>query len=250
MRDQGFHHVSPGASAPVPRPVGASASNAGVSRAGVAQPAEHLFCKQVVRGSSPLASSCSEGCPSGQREQAVNLPAHAYVGSNPTPSTSCPARPPPPEPSRTDWGEPPEPLASLAAGFLRARPACGLRLRRVPSGPRGLTRPTTEREASTRRGSVPGGIGGSVPFGNRERKVADGALRRHSSAPSADRPARGGLPSSFFAGVAQLVEHQPSKLNVEGSSPFSRSRLASSNTLTAHETLARPPSSVGRARPW
>src|SRR5690606_20179195 len=29
----------------------------------------------------------SEGCPSGQREQAVNLPASAYVGSNPTPST-------------------------------------------------------------------------------------------------------------------------------------------------------------------
>jgi hypothetical protein len=70
--------------------------------AGVAQPVEHLFCKQVVRGSSPLASSSfarrpplredfarkdTEGCPSGQREQAVNLPANAYVGSNPTPST-------------------------------------------------------------------------------------------------------------------------------------------------------------------
>jgi hypothetical protein len=62
------------------------------SSAGVAQLAEHLFCKQVVGGSSPPASSnsfgvTSEGCPSGQREQAVNLPAHAYVGSNPTPST-------------------------------------------------------------------------------------------------------------------------------------------------------------------
>ena len=71
--------------------------------AGVAQLVEHLFCKQVVSGSIPLASSgggaagapqfthlvkASEGCPSGQREQAVNLPAHAYVGSNPTPSTS------------------------------------------------------------------------------------------------------------------------------------------------------------------
>ena len=75
--------------------------------AGVAQLVEHLFCKQVVSGSIPLASSnsdlatvsppsvslfsvsseSSEGCPSGQREQAVNLPAHAYVGSNPTPST-------------------------------------------------------------------------------------------------------------------------------------------------------------------
>ena len=51
---------------------------------------EHLFCKQVVVGSIPVASSdrCSlklpmrlenynipEGCPSGQREQTVNLPA-------------------------------------------------------------------------------------------------------------------------------------------------------------------------------
>jgi hypothetical protein len=29
----------------------------------------------------------SEGCPSGQREQTVNLPAHAFEGSNPSPST-------------------------------------------------------------------------------------------------------------------------------------------------------------------
>src|SRR5688572_6050876 len=29
----------------------------------------------------------SEGCPSGQREQTVNLPAIAYGGSNPPPST-------------------------------------------------------------------------------------------------------------------------------------------------------------------
>ena len=60
--------------------------------AGVAQSAEHLFCKQAVRGSSPLASPTvdlrnsanhrisnfhriAEGCPSGQREQTVNLPA-------------------------------------------------------------------------------------------------------------------------------------------------------------------------------
>ena len=83
--------------------------------AGVAQLVEHRFCKPKVRGSSPLASSVKlraarvdsraplvrprtartfhkahqfqVGCPSGQREQAVNLPAYAYVGSNPTPST-------------------------------------------------------------------------------------------------------------------------------------------------------------------
>ena len=30
----------------------------------------------------------AEGYPSGQREQTVNLPAYAFVGSNPTPSTT------------------------------------------------------------------------------------------------------------------------------------------------------------------
>jgi hypothetical protein len=104
--------------------------------AGVAQLVEHLFCKQAVGGSSPFASSkflfddVSEGCPSGQREQAVNLPDYSYVGSNPTPST----------------------------GFC-------------------------------------------VPLEGRSAARA----------------------SISFAGVAQLVERQPSKLNVEGSNPFSRS---------------------------
>jgi hypothetical protein len=57
---------------------------------------EHLFCKQGVAGSNPVASSAggmgesgtiSESCPSGQREQTVNLPAIAYDGSNPSLST-------------------------------------------------------------------------------------------------------------------------------------------------------------------
>ena len=137
--------------------------------AGVAQPVEHLFCKQVVRGSSPLASSTSfgwlhgrpieherridlkmqsgethrfqEGCPSGQREQAVNLPAQVYVGSNPTPSTGRPV---------------------------------------VTGG---------QRTGVEQRESTP-------------------ALGRRSQ---------------VHAGVAQLVERQPSKLNVAGSNPVSRS---------------------------
>jgi hypothetical protein len=51
------------------------------SSAGVAQPVEHLTCNQEVAGSSPTASSdigtqdSLEGCPRGQREQTVNLPA-------------------------------------------------------------------------------------------------------------------------------------------------------------------------------
>jgi hypothetical protein len=103
--------------------------------AGVAQLVEHLFCKQVVSGSIPLASSSedlaslsspsssvsfsenSEGCPSGQREQAVNLPARAYVGSNPTPSTSVDT-------------------ARIARGLLRGMrsPCRGLRTSRSSAG--------------------------------------------------------------------------------------------------------------------
>ncbi len=116
--------------------------------AGVAQSVEHLFCKQVVRGSSPLASSKTkvmEGCPSGQREQAVNLPASAYVGSNPTPSTR-----------------------SVVSSRGRCRSA---------------------------------------------RRMLGGAVRQAN-----------GARWESIAGVAQLVERQPSKLNVEGSNPFSRSK--------------------------
>ena len=53
--------------------------------AGVAQVGEQLICNQQVGGSSPLASSLilMGSCPSGQWEQTVNLPAHAYGGSNP-----------------------------------------------------------------------------------------------------------------------------------------------------------------------
>jgi hypothetical protein len=177
--------------------------------ADVAQPAEHLFCKQVVRGSSPLVSSSfiparppppesspgvnprtpnaarfaacgraslafelrtgavlglasvagrgdfrsvSEGCPSGQREQTVNLPAHAFVGSNPTPST-------------------------------RAQRS----------------------------------------FGSSNAVVTMGAKWPIRSEGAKDGPQ---------AGVAQLVERQPSKLNVEGSSPFSRSKRPTTHRLT------------------
>ncbi len=70
------------------------------SYAGVAQLVEQLICNQQVAGSSPIASSILgpidrtdgldfvERCPSGQREQTVNLPANAFEGSNPSLSTS------------------------------------------------------------------------------------------------------------------------------------------------------------------
>ena len=65
--------------------------------ADVAQLAEHLICNQAV-ASSTLAVSSDDGSrsqrergnavgyPSGQREQTVNLPAHAFEGSNPSPT--------------------------------------------------------------------------------------------------------------------------------------------------------------------
>ncbi len=68
--------------------------------AGVAQLAEQLICNQQVVGSIPIASSIKmhfyyEGSdvyivvryPSGQRDQTVNLAAHAFEGSNPSLST-------------------------------------------------------------------------------------------------------------------------------------------------------------------
>ena len=153
--------------------VGAPAPTAGaeavVCFAGVAQLVEHLFCKQVVRGSSPRASSgplhgpqLSESCPSGQREQAVNLPAYAYAGSNPA-------------------------LSTRSRSFRGPNPETGRTARRS------------------------------------------------------------------FAGVAQLVERQPSKLNVEGSNPFSRSArrvLASEPAVLDLSSGAQlPPAEVNSAGP-
>ena len=48
-----------------------------------------LHVGHVLVGQSKIRGSLSaEGYPSGQREQTVNLPAYAFVGSNPTPSTT------------------------------------------------------------------------------------------------------------------------------------------------------------------
>ena len=71
----------------------------GVSRiADVAQEVEQLTCNQQVVGSTPTIGSSegmrdgmygTERCPSGQREQTVNLPAFAFGGSNPPLSMEC-----------------------------------------------------------------------------------------------------------------------------------------------------------------
>src|SRR3954462_3866883 len=61
-----------------------------VLSAGVAQLAEHLFCKQVVGGSSPPASSIVilGGLPERPKGAGCKPAGIAYVGSNPTPSTA------------------------------------------------------------------------------------------------------------------------------------------------------------------
>jgi hypothetical protein len=177
-----------------------------VRLAGVAQLVEHLLCKQVVGGSSPPASSTSfrfsEGCPSGQREQAVNLPAHAYVGSNPTPSTSIFGVRQVGEASRTSRPvvRPRRPRR-FVLGVGASSADRDLVFQDSGLDPRAAC--AARRGVGTRRGDRLA----AGPTAKRQGRVA----RRVSSS------------SYNFAGVAQLVERQPSKLNVEGSSPFSRS---------------------------
>jgi hypothetical protein len=181
------HNGSVRASAPT------SGAEAEVYLAGVAQLVEHLFCKQVVRGSSPRASSdaqrssqgdlsrsrdSSESCPSGQREQAVNLPAYAYAGSNPALSTT------------TGFGE----LSSPSAEVNSAEP------------PPQVLGPRPQNFPSVRLGTNAG---------------ARRSRRMHR------------------AGVAQLVERQPSKLNVESSSLFSRS-------VPSHENVTSDPAHLAQ----
>jgi hypothetical protein len=69
-------------------------------------------------------------------------------------------------------------------------------------------------------------------------KSVGSCLRRFESFPAHD------------AGVTQLVESQPSKLLVAGSSPVSRSRSPMPARRTVVPGSPRLRSSVGRARPW
>jgi hypothetical protein len=226
--------------------------------AGVAQLAEHLFCKQVVGGSSPPASSTLNlgGLPERPKGAGCKPAGIAYVGSNPTPSTR---------------------LFSVGT-YLRAEGQChqersgqifvcglqGVRVSRLGRPARAGRRPRRFFE------------GLSISFADRELVFQDSGVDPGSAVASPGSKHGGPLPSSgdaghlgpvqagwgtcFLreiwplagagaemrqgarlvqdvgggsiqrtsrvgspAGVAQLVEHQPSKLNVEGSNPFSRS---------------------------
>jgi hypothetical protein len=246
--------------------------------AGVAQPAEHLFCKQAVGGSTPPVSSTSfdttsEGCPSGQREQAVNLPDFSYVGSNPTPSTSFGvlAAPQVARPScLVNRARRPRRLLSGAAAtgasidlFFQDRvgrrggavaPQAAYRRRQpevVPSEQApiegtlpaartrrsndalGLGRTDRSEQRRPRAPSQTGETGGACsssatdarPAGRPERqnKKTEAGAPCLKLAMAARPPGPPNRQHKNSAGVAQLVEHQPSKLNVVGSSPISRS---------------------------
>ncbi len=277
----------------------ASGAGAVVCFAGVAQLVEHLFCKQVVAGSSPTASSAvgprvmasgshargfrvlasfglrsdahalkcvplrsspkprqnaelrarvigarplgtaaavrlavlsprrsasslarsasatvrepSESCPSGQREQAVNLPDLSYAGSNPALSTSA-ARGAA-SVSISCLGE----LSSPSAEVNSAEP------------PPQVLGPQPQNTA---------GVSFTEPSGLESR----GTKRSGSCFTELGRGRSRAMTS--FAGVAQLVERQPSKLNVEGSSPFSRSKF--SGSVSHHES--KPAQTPGHTR--
>src|SRR6478735_989525 len=244
------------------------AANGGRAFAGVAQLVEHLFCKQVVSGSIPLASSnedlasvsstrqsslfvseTSEGCPSGQREQAVNLPAHAYVGSNPTPSTNvCHGSSAPPRWSESS-GAPPQVLGPRPQNSRRVSLA---RRGSVGTGSNASGMPGARREFHPTTDFA--GVTQLVESQFSKLKVDGSSVRRRelSSRPAEVNSAgphpqvlgpppqnsRRGLFGS--AGVTQLVESQFSKLMVDGSSPFSRSKFHTVSRLLSNETQKQP----------
>ena len=147
---------------------------------------------RLARSASATVREPSESCPSGQREQAVNLPDLSYAGSNPALSTS--ARPSRASVSISCLGE----LGSPSAEVNSAEP------------PPQVLGPQPQNSA---------GVSFTALSGLESR----GTNRRGFCFTDLGRGRSWAMTS--FAGVAQLVERQPSKLNVEGSSPFSRSQF-------------------------
>ena len=194
-------------------------AEAAVCFAGVAQLVEHLFCKQVVRGSSPRASSAvgprvmaSGGHARGSRVLAsFSLRSGAHVqkyaplrsSGKPRQNTELRAR----VIGQRQLGA----AASVAATvFVSSSESC-------PSG---------QREQAVNLPDL--SYAGSNPALSTIPSVTEGTKRvfRRSTGPGR---------VMHQAGVAQLVERQPSKLNVESSSLFSRSQPSHENvTSNAH----------------
>ena len=202
-------------------------AEAAVCFAGVAQLVEHLFCKQVVRGSSPRASSAvgprvmaSGGHARGSRVLAsFSLRSGAHVqkyaplrsSGKPRQNTELRAR----VIGQRQLGA----AASVAATvFVNSSESC-------PSGQR---EQAVNLPDLSYAGSNPAlSTAPSVGFTDSPRFLPQG-MNRGGSCYS-------GLGFVNAAGVAQLVERQPSKLNVESSSLFSRSQPSHGNvTSNAH----------------
>ena len=173
----------------------------------------------LARSASGIVSKVSESCPSGQREQAVNLPDLSYAGSNPALSTSA-ARGAA-SVSISCLGE----LSSPSAEVNSAEP------------PPQVLGPQPQNSASVSFT----GLAGSASRGTNRRGFCFTDLGRGRS-----------RAMTSLAGVAQLVERQPSKLNVEGSSPFSRSILSARARIECHLSFggsAPAPAEVNSAGP-
>ena len=249
----------------------ASGAQAAVCFAGVAQLVEHLFCKQVVRGSSPRASSVLSGhgatggdarasrvlasfsfrsgvtCArpsavlgtSAAKAAAVHVQKYVPLRSSGKPRHNAELR------TRVSAGRGAVRLAELSptsTALSLARSASFARFvsatvretsESCPSGQREQavnlpdlsyagSNPALSTSAPLRGASVSISVpGSSAP----PRRSEFGGAPPQVSGPQPQNSANVRLVASSFAGVAQLVERQPSKLNVEGSSPFSRSQF-------------------------
>src|SRR6188768_2205876 len=202
-----------------------SGVQAAVCFAGVAQLVEHLFCKQVVAGSSPTASSVQsapgstgEGARASRVLASFSFRSGAHVQkyvplrSSGKPRQNAELR------RRVSVGLAAVPCAALlpkrSASSL-ARSASATLIETSESCPSGQREQAVNLPDLSYAGSNPA-LSTSAP------RLPAGTNRRGSRSTVLGRGRSRAMTS--FAGVAQLVERQPSKLNVEGSSPFSRSR--------------------------
>ena len=212
----------------------ASGVDAAVCFAGVAQLVEHLFCKQVVGGSSPPASSAGDLNRRLSSEHACGFRVLASFGvrSDAHAQECVPLRSSPK----------PRQNAELRRRVGLSRPSG-----RVSAGLGAVPRAALSPLQSSSSLLTDCETSESCPSGQREQAVnlpdlsyagSNPALSTKRSRLTAGRNrgvlgsmvlGRGRDAMSGFAGVAQLVERQPSKLNVEGSSPFSRSMFSGSN---------------------
>ena len=208
----------------------------------------------------------SEGCRRGRRPRSGRFSSQAGVAC--LPAWLC---------SRTSLGAGVAQLAELLTcneGVGGSSPLASSSLWRRGAGraERGQgPRAAREADGFTARERFPGGF----PSGQREQTVNLSADAFGGSNPppptTIDRPAACRPPVDgrrFGAGIAQLAEHQPSKLRVAGSSPVSRSRslaqvaaaapsdeepplaTVSQTSRPAPAASRSPRSSGGRALAW